>query len=202
MLEQIPKLIDPYRRRVRDRRRRRSQAEAALKLHLREISRICAFGASQRRYRFLLPVIPKFRRRYPDIDIGFNDRLVDVVEDGLDAVIRSGALHDSRLMSHRLGSFCFVLCASPSCLERNGFPQAPHDLETHDCLRFRFPTSGKLQAWQLKNADGVDLPSSLGPDLQQNGGFARGSHFPFGNRLHAGFPSKGCAWTPACFTPS
>lgn len=109
-------------------------------------------------YRFLLPVIPEFRQRYPDIelDIDFNDRLVDVVEEGLDAVIRSGALTDSSLMSRRLGPFCFVLCAAPSYLERNGIPQSPQDLERHDCLRFRFPTSGKLQAWQLTNADGVD----------------------------------------------
>ncbi|MDR3519265.1 MAG: LysR family transcriptional regulator [Azospirillaceae bacterium] len=109
-------------------------------------------------YRFLLPVIPEFRRRYPEIelDIDFNDRLVDVVEDGLDAVIRSGALTDSRLMSRHLGSFRFVLCASPSYLARNGIPQSPRDLETHDCLRFRFPTSGKLQVWQLANAEGSD----------------------------------------------
>ncbi|WP_296583433.1 LysR substrate-binding domain-containing protein [Xanthobacter sp.] len=109
-------------------------------------------------YRFLLPVIPEFRRRYPDIelDIDFNDRLVDVVEEGLDAVIRSGPLTDSSLMSRRLGPFRFVLCASPAYLERNGIPRAPPDLETHDCLRFRFPTSGKLQTWHLMNADGVD----------------------------------------------
>lgn len=109
-------------------------------------------------YRFLLPVIPEFRRRYPDIelDIDFNDRLVDVVEEGLDAVIRSGPLTDSSLMSRRLGPFRFVLCASPAYLERNGIPQSPPDLERHDCLRFRFPTSGKLQTWHLVNADGVD----------------------------------------------
>jgi DNA-binding transcriptional LysR family regulator len=109
-------------------------------------------------YRFLLPVLPEFRRRYPDIelDIDFNDRLVDLVEDGLDAVIRSGALNDSSLISRRLGSFRFVLCAAPSYLERCGDPQSPRELEKHDCLRFRFPTSGKLQRWQLIHADGID----------------------------------------------
>lgn len=120
-------------------------------------------------YRFLLPVIPEFRQRYPDIelDIDFNDRLVDVVEDGLDAVIRSGPLTDSSLMSRRLGPFRFVLCASPSYLERNGIPQSPQDLEKHDCLRFRFPTSGKLQVWQLTNVDGVD-PFRRPPPLTCN----------------------------------
>ncbi len=109
-------------------------------------------------YHFLLPVIPEFRRLYPDIelDIDFNDRLVDVIEDGLDAVIRSGPLTDSRLMSRRLGPFRFVLCAAPSYLERHGIPQSPSDLERHDCLRFRVPASGKLQTWQMTKADGAD----------------------------------------------
>lgn len=109
-------------------------------------------------YRFLLPVIREFQRRYPDIelDIDFNDRLVDVVEEGLDAVIRSGSLTDSSLMSRRLGPFRFVLCASPSYLDSRGVPQTPQDLETHDCLRFRFPTSGKLQTWHFADAESVD----------------------------------------------
>ena len=109
-------------------------------------------------YRFLLPVIPEFRRRYPNIelDIDFNDRIVDMVENRLDAVIRSGELTDSSLMSRRLGPFRFVLCASPTYLEARGMPQTPKDLEKHDCLRFRFPTSGKLQAWALTDAQAVD----------------------------------------------
>ncbi|WP_186040824.1 LysR family transcriptional regulator [Burkholderia gladioli] len=72
-------------------------------------------------YRFLLPVLPAFSARYPDIelDLDFNDRLVDVVEGGFDAVIRSGQLSDSSLMSRRLGPFRFVLCASPDYLARD-----------------------------------------------------------------------------------
>jgi DNA-binding transcriptional LysR family regulator len=116
-------------------------------------------------YRFLLPVIPAFRQRYPDIDldIDFNDRLVDIVEEGLDAAIRSGPLTDSSLMARRLGQFRFVLCASPSYLERNGAPQSPKDLERHDCLRFRFPTTGKLQIWPLAEAEGIDPFRRLSP---------------------------------------
>lgn len=109
-------------------------------------------------YRFLLPVLPEFRRRYPDIelDIDFSDRLVDLIEEGLDAVIRSGELTDSRLMSRRLGPFRFTLCASPSYLARHGTPRTPWELEDHDCLRFRFPGTKKLQTWQLAGADNVD----------------------------------------------
>jgi len=119
-------------------------------------------------YRFLLPVLPEFVRRYPEIelDLDFNDRIVDVVDEGLDAVIRSGALVDSSLMSRKLGLFRFVLCAAPAYLQIRGAPQTPADLQTHDRLCFRFPTSGKLQEWQLSG--GVVNPSSGGNALTCN----------------------------------
>lgn len=121
-------------------------------------------------YRFLLPIIPEFLRLYPDIelDLDCNDRLVDVVEDGFDAVIRSGPLVDSSLMSRRLGPFRFVLCASPDYLARRGVPLTPRDLEGHDCLRFRFPSSGKLEIWRLSNAQGVDPFAGRAPLVCNN----------------------------------
>ena len=110
-------------------------------------------------YRFLLPVLPEFRQRYPDVelDLDFNDRMVDVVEGGFDAVIRSGPLSDSSLMSRRLGPFAFVLCATPAYLAQAGTPRAPRDLEAHECVRYCFPTTGKLQDWALAADDGTPL---------------------------------------------
>jgi DNA-binding transcriptional LysR family regulator len=111
-------------------------------------------------YRFLLPVLPEFSKRYPEIeiDLDFNDRLVDVIDEGFDVVIRSGELPDSRLMSRRLGPFRFALCAAPAYLEQHGVPQSPEDLESHNCIRFRFPTTGKLQEWSLsKGAANLEL---------------------------------------------
>ncbi|MGI4984548.1 MAG: LysR family transcriptional regulator [Janthinobacterium lividum] len=107
-------------------------------------------------YRFLLPVLPDFTARYPDIelDLDFNDRLVDVVEDGFDAVIRSNAMADSSLMSRRIGAFRFVLCAAPAYLARAGAPHTLHDLNTHACVRYRSPTTGKLQPWGLSAEGG------------------------------------------------
>jgi len=106
-------------------------------------------------YRFLLPILPAFAIRYPDVDLDldFNDRIVDVIEGGFDAAIRSGELSDSQLMVKRLGPFRFVLCASPEYLRRRGTPHAPGDLIGHACLRFRFPSSGKLQPWTLSGLD-------------------------------------------------
>ncbi|SNB66862.1 transcriptional regulator, LysR family [Arboricoccus pini] len=110
-------------------------------------------------YRFLLHVLSEFSNLHPEVelDFDFNDRIVDVIEDGFDAVIRSGDLPDSRLMSHRLSPFCFVLCAAPAYLEIAGIPETPDDLKGHKCIRFRFPTSGKLQEWSMK---GVHEPTA------------------------------------------
>lgn len=111
-------------------------------------------------YRFLLPVLPLFSARHPDVelDLDFNDRLVDVVDGGFDAVIRSGALIDSSLMSRRLGPFRFVLCASPGYAARADLPRTSDELAGHSCVRYRFPTTGKLQPWTLK-AEGGEPPN-------------------------------------------
>lgn len=106
-------------------------------------------------YRFLLPVLPAFSARYPDVelDLDFNDRIVDVVEGGFDAVIRSGLLTDSSLMSRQLGPFRFVLCASPEYVARMGQPRTVAELVEHDCVRYRFPTTGRLQPWTFGDDD-------------------------------------------------
>jgi len=102
-------------------------------------------------YRFLLPVLPEFQARYPEVelDLDFNDHLVDVVEAGLDVVIRSGDLADSRLVARRLGPFRFILAASPTYLAARGVPRTPADLARHTSLRYRFLSSGKLEEWVL-----------------------------------------------------
>jgi DNA-binding transcriptional LysR family regulator len=103
-------------------------------------------------YHFLMPLIPEFLARYPEVelDVDFNDRIVDLIEEGIDVVIRSGDLPDSGLVSRPLNMFCFVLCASPAYLQRHGTPATPRELEHHAAIRFRFPNSGKLLEWPVK----------------------------------------------------
>lgn len=118
-------------------------------------------------YHFLLPVVPEFLARYPDVelDIDFNDRIVDMIEEGVDVAIRSGDLPDSRLMSRTLRPFQMLLCAAPSYLERHGVPESPRALDSHAALRFRFPNSGKLQDWPLALPQGE-------PDLRMRIAFS------------------------------
>jgi len=109
-------------------------------------------------YRFLLPVLPEFKARYPQIelDLDFNDRLVDVIAENVDVAIRSGELVDSGLVARRLGPFNFVLVASPAYLARAGVPQTPADLAHHFCLRYKFVTDGRIEEWDL-----AGLPAQL-----------------------------------------
>ena len=111
----------------------------------------------------LMPTLTAFMRAYPEveIDLDFSDRMVDVIEEGFDAVIRSGDLGDSRLMTRQIGTFHPYLVASPAYFERHGTPTAPRDLKQHHCLHHRFPSTGKLEPWPLMEggtAANVDLP--------------------------------------------
>ena len=65
----------------------------------------------------LMPVLPEFTARYPDIrlDFDFNDRLIDVIAEGVDAVIRSGDTGSSQLKARPLGTFRFVVVGASLC---------------------------------------------------------------------------------------
>lgn len=110
----------------------------------------------------LMPTISAFMRAYPEITLhlDFTDRLVDVIEEGFDAVVRTGAVHDTRLMSRRLGTFRHRIVASPSYLDQAGTPQTPEDLLLHNCMHHRFANSGKLEPWPLQR-DGKALRLAL-----------------------------------------
>jgi DNA-binding transcriptional LysR family regulator len=107
----------------------------------------------------LTPVIAEFMEAYPAIllDLDYSDRIVDVVEEGFDVVIRTGAATDSRLMRRSLGRFSGRIVASPAYLARRGRPEVPEDLASHACLRQRSPASGKLVDWPLVIANSFHL---------------------------------------------
>lgn len=98
-----------------------------------------------------LSVIAQFKQAYPDVDLDleFTDRRVDVIDEGFDAVIRTGDAPDSRLTARRLGSFSMMLVGSPDYLARRGTPEKASDLTQHACIQFRYQNTGKLQVWPL-----------------------------------------------------
>ena len=110
----------------------------------------------------MMPAIGAFAEAYPDIelDLDFSDRIVDVVEEGFDAVMRTGSAVDSQLMTRTLGNFSYVIVGSTAYFERRGAPVEPEDLVQHACLHHRWTASGKLERWQLSR-DGADLDVPL-----------------------------------------
>jgi DNA-binding transcriptional LysR family regulator len=82
---------------------------------------------------FVMPGIVDYLQRYPDtqVDALFLDRVVNLLEEGLDVGIRIGELADSSMRALRVGQVRHIVCASPSYLERHGIPQSPQDLMDH-----------------------------------------------------------------------
>ncbi len=90
------------------------------------------------------PILPAFMNRYPEItvDLVFEDRQVDLVEEGYDLAIRIGVLRDSSLVATRLTDCRMVACAASAYLDRHGRPQRPEDLTHHECLGYRYWSGG------------------------------------------------------------
>ncbi|MDF2997583.1 MAG: LysR family transcriptional regulator [Xanthobacteraceae bacterium] len=103
----------------------------------------------------LAPALPRFRARYPKlaIDLRLGDRFVDLIEEGIDVAIRVGDLADSRLISRALAPHNICAFASPDYLARRGTPQHPGELDGHDCVNFRFQSSGQALRWSFQLGD-------------------------------------------------
>lgn len=110
---------------------------------------------------FLLPRLPKFMARYPELDlhIGQGDRLVDLVREGVDCVIRAGDLPDSGMISRRLTTIEEITCASPAYLETHGMPATPDDLAGHLCVGFVSSRTGETMPLEFMDAQEVRLVS-------------------------------------------
>lgn len=95
---------------------------------------------------FLLPRLPEFLALNPLIDIHFGqgDRLVDLVREGVDCVIRAGDLADSGMIARRLATITEVTCASPGYIERYGMPASPEDLKGHVMVGFISSRTGEV----------------------------------------------------------
>lgn len=100
----------------------------------------------------LLPILPQFVERYPDIvvDLALSDTVIDMVEERADIAIRIGPLRNTRLRAKMLGHSRMAVVASPDYLAKHGIPQSPSDLDTHRCLRFSFRRS--IDSWPFRVA--------------------------------------------------
>ena len=95
--------------------------------------------------KVVLPAIDRFHARYPGIElvVSSGDRLVDLVREGVDCVLRAGSPRDSSLMARRLALMPQLVCASPEYLARCGTPDHPDELAAHQVVKF-FSGSGTV----------------------------------------------------------
>lgn len=98
----------------------------------------------------IAPALPDFLDRYPeiDLDLGVTDRAVDLVEDGVDCVLRVGPLSDSGLIARPIGKLSLINVASPAYLARHGTPRTPDDLGAHRAVKYASPSSGRVEDWE------------------------------------------------------
>ena len=84
----------------------------------------------------LAPMAAEFMSQYPEVqfELIWTNRLIDVIDEGFDLTIRTGALQDSSLVARGLGQWSLIPYASPEYLKARGSPQNPEDLQDHDCL--------------------------------------------------------------------
>jgi DNA-binding transcriptional LysR family regulator len=98
----------------------------------------------------LAPVLSEFLARYPLVQVELlpTDRVIDMVEEGVDIAIRIGRLADTSFMARKIGEDKRLICAAPSYLARHGTPQRPEDLARHNCLVSR--DRSQLNRWPFK----------------------------------------------------
>jgi DNA-binding transcriptional LysR family regulator len=86
----------------------------------------------------LAPLLEEFMKRYPQVqvELSLHDRVVDLVDEGIDVALRSGPLPNSGFVARPLAPLRMLLAASPAYLRRHGTPRTPADLPQHECLGF------------------------------------------------------------------
>ncbi|AJX13542.1 bacterial regulatory helix-turn-helix, lysR family protein [Burkholderia ubonensis MSMB22] len=103
----------------------------------------------------VIPAIPSFHARYPDLRIVMSttDRFVDLIADGIDCAVRVGALSDTSLVARRIGELAQVNCASPAYLARHGTPRSPDDLPEHVAVGYFSSRTGRELDWEYADMD-------------------------------------------------
>jgi len=118
----------------------------------------------------LAPALNRFLAEHPEVefDLDFNDREVNIIEEGVDLAIRIGSLADSTLVARPLAPVRMVLCASPDYLERAGTPRTPKELASHVGLTYsNVPES---QQWRFIDETGRETSVRIPTRMRANNG--------------------------------
>ena len=115
-------------------------------------------------------VINDFLLQNPSIqlDVDFNDRQIDLIQEGFDLALRIADFDDSSLISRKLAVINFVICASPKYLQRYGTPQKLSDLKNHRCLTYNLIANN--ENWKTTNSKGEIVNTKINPFLCASSG--------------------------------
>ncbi len=93
----------------------------------------------------ITPALPEFLNQYPgvSVELGCSDRVIDLIAEGVDCVIRGGTIKDDYLVARHLGKFEVITCATPCYLKRFGIPNSPEELNKHWAVNYFSARSGK-----------------------------------------------------------
>lgn len=138
----------------------------------------------------LLPALPTFHARYPDIqiDMGVSDRIVDLIGEKVDCVVRGGELTDQSLMARHVGDLQLGVYAAPSYLQRLGTPAHPRELEDshHRIVGFLWARSGKALPYAMhSNGESIHIQGRYVLAVDDGNAY-----------LAAGLAGMGVLWLP------
>ncbi len=108
----------------------------------------------------IAPALLRFAAQYPKLklNVSFNDRLIDLIEEGIDATVRIGLHSDSSLIMHHLATAHYITCASPQYLAQYGTPTTPTELLQHRCVNFIYPQTRREPDWKFEqDGKAIDL---------------------------------------------
>ena len=122
--------------------------------------------------REIAPLIPQFLRNHPGmtIDLGLNDRHVDLIEEGWDLAVRIGDMEDLSLVARKLAPCRTIVCAAPAYLEEKGTPGTVSELAVHNCLGYTLSRSVGVGRWQF--GDEKKISVAVSGSLKANNGDA------------------------------
>ena len=120
--------------------------------------------------REIAPLLADLAERHPalTVDLGLNDRQVDLIEEGWDLAVRIGSLVDSSMIARRLTTCRTVVCAAPSYIKKHGRPNTINDLKRHNCLGYTLSRAVGADRWAF-GRDGRTVVAVRGSLKANNG---------------------------------
>ncbi|HHJ4455577.1 TPA: LysR family transcriptional regulator [Citrobacter braakii] len=105
----------------------------------------------------VMPRLPAFLHQYPglELELSSSDRLVDLIREGFDCVVRVGTLKDSGLIARPLGKLTQINCASPQYLARFGYPESLEDLASHAMVHYSVNFGTRAQGFEVATDNGA-----------------------------------------------